>query len=212
MFDGELLRYSKRKFIVFDCETESLNLFSARAWDLAWVVCSENTILEKHQYFLKWPNLNVGKGAAKVTRFDPQVIAEKGVEPKIAIDKFCEYLYNPEYYIVVHNGLNYDTYIINNCRRDIGYDCDYSFIDRLYDSNAIARSIEMSMQSELKRSSLLEFQYRFANSPRSGIKTSLSVLNRKYKFDFSDQELHGAEKDVSLNFLVWRKLIWEIEI
>jgi DNA polymerase III alpha subunit (gram-positive type) len=212
LYGSELLRYSNQKYIVFDSETESLNLHSVRAWDLAWSLCQGNSVLERYQYFLKWPDLKVSKGAARVTRFDPKKIEELGVDPKIAVEHLCSFLYNKELYNVVHNGLSYDLYVINNCRRCLGQKPDYSFAQRMYDSNAIARAIHMKIPFDRNKYSLLEFQYRFANSPRKDVKTNLTILGKKYKCEFNESELHGAEKDVALNFAIWRKQIWEIEI
>ena len=58
--DDTLLRFNKnQKYIVFDTETEGLNLINSRPWQIAWLVVKGDKIQEKHDKFIHWPNINV---------------------------------------------------------------------------------------------------------------------------------------------------------
>ena len=62
-----LLRFDKKqKYLVFDTETEGLNLITSRPWQVAWLIVEGGEILEKHDMFLDWPDLNVSEGAAEL--------------------------------------------------------------------------------------------------------------------------------------------------
>lgn len=66
----ELLRFKKnQKYVFFDFETCGLNLGSTRnkPWQLAFIVIENNKIIEECDYWLKWKDLKVSEGAAKVT-------------------------------------------------------------------------------------------------------------------------------------------------
>ena len=65
-----LLRFNKKqRYIVFDTETEGLNLITSRPWQVAWLVVEGDKIVARNDRFIHWPNINVSEGAAKVTGF-----------------------------------------------------------------------------------------------------------------------------------------------
>ena len=49
---------SNQKYLVFDTETEGLNLFSSKTWQLSWIVCQGNKTLETHDEFIIHKELN----------------------------------------------------------------------------------------------------------------------------------------------------------
>ena len=68
--DESLLRFNKKqRYVVFDTETEGLNLVTSRPWQIAWLVVEGEKIIDKRDFFIHWPNLNVSEGAARVTGF-----------------------------------------------------------------------------------------------------------------------------------------------
>ena len=67
----ELLRYNfKQRYVVFDTETEGLNLITSKPWQIAWIECEGKKVVKKHNRFIKWDNLNVSPEAARVTGFN----------------------------------------------------------------------------------------------------------------------------------------------
>ena len=81
--DETLLRFNKnQKYIVFDTETEGLNLITSRPWQVAWLVVKGDEIQEKHDEFIHWPNINVSEGAAKITGFSKKKYNAKCKDPK----------------------------------------------------------------------------------------------------------------------------------
>ncbi len=81
--DESLLRFDKnQKYLVFDTETEGLNLIRSRPWQVAWLVVEGGKILEKHDMFLDWPNLDVSAGAAKITGFTMKEYNKRKESPR----------------------------------------------------------------------------------------------------------------------------------
>ena len=77
-----LLRFNKKqRYLVFDTETEGLNLVTSRPWQIAWLVVEGDTILSRHDKFIDWPDLNVSEGAAKVTGFSRKEYEKKAESP-----------------------------------------------------------------------------------------------------------------------------------
>ena len=67
----DLLRFKfDQKYVIFDTETEGLNLVSSKPWQLAWIETTGKNITRKQNRFLKWSELNVSEEAAKITGFD----------------------------------------------------------------------------------------------------------------------------------------------
>ena len=64
------LRFNKdQRYVIFDTETEGLNLIKSRPWQVAWIIAQGDKIISRNDRFIHWPNLNVSEGAAKVTGF-----------------------------------------------------------------------------------------------------------------------------------------------
>ena len=62
------LRFNKdQRYVIFDTETEGLNLIKSRPWQVAWIIAEGDKIISRNDRFIHWPNLNVSEGAAKVT-------------------------------------------------------------------------------------------------------------------------------------------------
>ena len=76
-----LLRFDrKQKYLVFDTETEGLNLIDSRPWQVAWIVTQGDKVLEEHDVYVKWRDLNVSKDAARVTGFSKEDYERKAVK------------------------------------------------------------------------------------------------------------------------------------
>ncbi len=67
---SDLLRFNpNQKYVLFDFETCGLNLGSLRnkPWQLAFLTIENQKVTDKADYWLKWDDINVSEGAAKVT-------------------------------------------------------------------------------------------------------------------------------------------------
>ena len=85
----ELLRYNfKQRYIVFDTETEGLNLITSKPWQIAWIECEGKKVIKKHNRFIKWDDLNVSPDAARVTGFDRDYYESVAEDPMVVWKDF----------------------------------------------------------------------------------------------------------------------------
>ena len=206
-----LLRFDrKQKYLVFDTETEGLNLIDSRPWQVAWIVTQGDKVLEEHDVYVKWRDLNVSKDAARVTGFSKEEYERKAVKCSDAMKLFASYLYNPEYKIVGHNLLNFDVYIVNVWRKLLKLTSDYSFVDRIIDTRSIATAIAKNIPVD--QDNFLAWQYKMVNYVERGLRTSQATLLKRYDIPHDPKRLHDALYDITMNYKIFRKQLYEIEL
>lgn len=213
MIGQELLRYNKKqKYCCIDFETCHLNTaIDNYPWQVAWIIATQNEVLEQHNHYLQWGDkLRVSDGAARATGFDPSVIERYGEDPKKIYEKFRSYLDNPEYVIVGHNLLNFDIYIENQWAQEVGASHSWDYLNRLIDTNAIAKAIKKGITVDDEN--FLAWQFKVIGLVEKGLKTNLGLLMKEYKIEVDETKLHKAEWDVSYNFELFKKQMWEIAI
>ena len=206
-----LLRFNKKqRYIVFDTETEGLNLVTSRPWQVAWLVVEGDEIIARNDMFVHWPNLNVSEGAAKVTGFSLKEYNKKSMPQNIVWDKFSEYLYDENNLIVGQNLLGFDVYMVNIWRKLMGRNADNSFVPRIIDTKSLATAI--AKQIPVDKDDFIGWQYRLLNYRERGLKTSQATLLKKYNIDHDPKRLHDALYDIEMNFKIFRKQLFDLEI
>ena len=207
-----LLRYTikDKKFLLMDTETEGLNLFYDRPWSIGWLVCNGAEIAQKQHRYIWWPDLHISKGAAEKTRFDYRKYKEAAEDPRGVYKDFEPYLYNPKYIKLGHNILGIDTYMINTWRRGMGLSTDWSFIGQdTIDTHALAKGVKKGMQPTKPH---LTWMYKMNSIVEKGLKTNLGLLARENDIKLDENLQHEAMYDCILNWEIFKKLIWQIEI
>lgn len=211
---NNLLRYNiaDKKFIVFDFETEGLNLFKSKPWDVAWAVYNGYNLVEKFQYYINWPNLKVSVGAAMTTGFNKEVVEKNATDAKIVIDKLDSFLYDSEYLVIGANIIHYDVFIHNVARNLVGKTTDFSYLDRIIDTNAIAKAFKLGVKPPKEKFDFIPFQYRMLNYIKKGLKTSNSIMAKEFNLQVDETKLHGALYDVELTAAVFFQLMNNVEL
>lgn len=213
IMNADLLRFKRdKKFIVFDYETCSLNLASPdnKPWQLAFLICSQDKIQTSYDFYLKWDNLNISEGAKQVTGFNESNYKEKAVDPLEVLDLFETYVYNPNYYIVGHNIIGFDIFIHNIHRLLCNKKSDYSYMNRLIDTNCLAKANALNIEYDSTNFTL--WQLKLQKIKQRGLKTNLKSLCEKYKIDFDEKKLHDALYDIEQNFKVFQSMMWDSNI
>ena len=208
-----LLRFDKnKKFILFDYETCGLNLASLdnKPWQLAFLICEGNQIKEKHDFYLKWDDLKISEDARRITGFNDSVYESKAVDPLKVLNLLDTYFYNPDYHIVGHNIIGFDIYIHNIHRILCGKSTDYSYMNRLIDTNSLAKAEALDI--EINESDLTLLQLKLQKMRKKGLKTNLKFLCQKYDIDFDESKLHNALYDIEQNFKVFQSMLWKFNI
>lgn len=194
------------KYLLFDFESEGLSLSQKnRAWQLSYLVCQGGKILEKHDKFLWWSDLNVGEEAARVTRFNYDSYKSKSEDPRKVLEDFDKLLYNSHYYILGHNILGFDIYLHNIMKKQLGYKTDYSYIDRCIDTKSLSMMYRLGLKT-VDTENLYQEMLKFNNYIQKGIKTSLGVMCKEFDIFYDQTQSHSGDYDCEVNFQLWNKL------
>jgi DNA polymerase III epsilon subunit-like protein len=211
MSEKDLIRFNNSfDYIIIDGESCNLNLQDPNnlAWQFGLLECKGNEIIKENNIYIKWPKLSVSKDAARITRFSMDIIDEKGISPKEAMGILDDYIYNNKYRIIFHNGLRFDVYLHNNCRKSLGIKPDYSYINRTIDTDALAKGIKLNHKYDgANNNDFLAYQYKMSSIVRKGLKTNLTLLGKENGIEFDYENLHNGINDCFLLHLVWNKWI-----
>lgn len=211
---SDLLRYNyQQRYILWDFETENLRLIGKnRPWQIGYVIVQGDTIIQEREEYILWNDLNISPGAAKVTRFNPFRYKEKAKLNKEILEEFQGYLDNPEYICIAHNSHNFDCFVHNIWRNELGLKTEYSYLNKTIDSNALARMIKLGVK-DIQKENWKKEMFRFAEYVEKGLKTSIKVLCKEFGFDYDENLAHtSALYDCHKNLEIWNKLKWMIEI
>lgn len=206
-----LLRMKKdTKFCVFDFETEDLNLFSAKPWQFACVVGTQNKIIRKHDLFIGWKDLNISREAELITRFNEHEFKSKAQDPKKCLEIINQEFSEAEW-ISGHNILGYDIHIYRRYCRRMGVK-PYPIQDKFIDTMCCGKGLKLDIKYQAGQD-FLSYQIKMANEiiRKRGFAT-LSTFAKEYEIETKEDKLHDALYDVEINFEVLKKMLWHIEI
>lgn len=209
-----MLRFNKeQKYICFDFETCHLNLLddSNKPWQLSYIIAKGNNIIKEVDNYIYWPDLKLSEGARLVTHFDDRKYHSLASDAKEVLSNFENYLYDPDYLIIGQNLLGFDVYVHNIYRKLIGYKTDFSYVKRIIDTNCIAKAIKKNIKPQVD-TDFTFWQYKLNDFREKGLKTSIKAQLKDYKIDFDENMLHNSLYDVQMNFKIFQKQIWQIEI
>jgi DNA polymerase III epsilon subunit-like protein len=213
--EEDLMRYDDSKTLVFiDCETLNLclNFCHNLPWQIAMLKVKGKKILAEKDYYIKWDtHLRISEDAARITRYSQSKIDKDGLTPEEVFPTIKDWLDNADY-IVGHNVLGFDLYLIKGYYEYMGEDY-HGLTEKIIDTNCLARADKFNMPySKEAYDSLLEYQYKLLYKRQKGVKTNLTALGKEYDIDHDYDNLHNALVDLELNVKVWQKLKWKVEI
>ena len=212
--NDNLLRFKKNQnYICFDFETCHLNLLNSenKPWQIGYGLFKGKKTQKICDHFIKWNTLNVSPEAAKICRFNRAQYEKNATDAVKILEEFEKYLYDPSYLIIGHNLLGFDVYIHNIYRKLLKKDADYSYVDRIIDTNCIAKAAKEKIKKS-KNERLINWQYKLNEFRKRGLKTNQKQLLRDYDIKFDENKLHDARYDINMTFQIFNKLIWEVEI
>lgn len=191
----------KQKYVVFDTETEGLNLHSSRPWQLAWIVCQGNKILERHDRYLSFSDLDIPKKVQFMTGFDWDHYNANKEPPKKVWSDFKKYLFDPQYKVVGQNLLGFDVYMIAELQRMLGETPDYSYLERIYDTRALGKAYREEL--EKPKRDFLSWQYKIIHDRSLKARVSQNQLLKFFGIMFDEGKLHNAMYDIEKCFEVF---------
>lgn len=215
--DGHLLRFKKNLKIAFlDLETYNLCLsfLMNRPWQCGILVVENNKITETHDIIVNWlnecPHLKIKPEVAMMNHYSEERVRREGVKPEEAFKRVWEVLKRVDL-IIMHNGLKFDLYFLKDWAVEMGEDWKF-LMPKIIDTKAIAQGIKLKIPFNALTDNFLEYQYRMANDHTRGIKTRLPILAKEFDIPFDETKLHDAIYDLTINKLVWDRLVMQIDI
>jgi len=195
---------SNQKYLVFDTETEGLNLFSSKTWQLSWIVCQGNKILETHDEFIVHKELNIPAVVKKLTGFNWDTYNRKAKPLDQVWSKFEKYIFDPQYIVVGQNLLGFDVYMLAILQRLLGQEPDYSYLPRIYDTRALGKAYREEL--DRPKGNLLSWQYKIINDRSLKAKVSQNQLLKFFDIEFDESKLHNALYDIQMCYQIFLKL------
>jgi len=205
------LRFDKnQRYVIFDTETEGLNLIKSRPWQVAWILAEGDKIIAKSDRFIHWPNLNVSEGAAKVTGFSMKEYSKKSLAPNKVWEEFSEVLFDKRNLIVGQNLLGFDVYMVDVWRRQMARDLNQEYVSRIIDTKALATAIAKDIK--YTDGDFINWQYKLLHYRERGLKTSQGFLLKHYGIDHDPKRLHDALYDIEMNFKIFKRQLFDLEL
>jgi len=195
---------SNQKYLVFDTETEGLNLFSSKTWQLSWIVCQGNKILETHDEFIIHKELNIPEVVKKITGFNWDTYNRKAKPLDEVWNKFEKYIFDPQYIVVGQNLLGFDVYMLAVLQRLLGQEPEYSYLPRILDTRALGKAYREEL--ERPKGNLLSWQYKIINDRSLKAKVSQNQLLKFFDIEFDESKLHNALYDIKMCYQIFLKL------
>ena len=194
-----------KSFVLFDTETEGLNLFSSRPWEIAWIHFNHKEILSKHQMYVKWDDLNISEEAKKITGFDEADYRKNAVDPLKVWKEFSKLYLDESVGIVGHNILGFDFSMVNNLCRHVKVFYPWkTTLERYIDTNVISKALKLNM--EIDKNNFLSWQYKI-NTIRAKVKTNLKLVCSENDIEWDDSKSHRGLYDCEKNVEYFNKFL-----
>lgn len=209
MIGSELKRYQpNRRSVCLDAETEGLNLFASRPWQVAWLIADAKSVYEEEQHYIWFADLKVSPQAAAITRFNYAVYKDQAEDPHKILARMEERLYDTSLDIVGQNFF-YDGYIHKTLRRVCGKAPDWSWMARMYDTNCLSKAYRKGIKPDM--ANFLAWQYRMASIHDRTLKTRLGTMCAEFKIPFDESRAHEAAYDVLKTRELYEAQKWAVE-
>lgn len=209
MIGTELKRYQpNRRYFVSDDETEGLNLFASRPWQIAGLVADAKQVYETVEKYIWWKDLKVSAQAAAITRFDYQRYKERAEDPAKVLAWLEERLYDTSLDVVGQNFF-YDGYIHKTLRRLLGKKPDWSWMTRMVDTNCISKAYRKGIKPD--RENFLAWQWKMQSIRDKTLKTRLETMCNEFKIPFDGRMAHDAVYDITKTRELYEKQKWAVE-
>lgn len=210
MIGSTLKRYQPdRRALFADKETEGLNLFASRPWEIAWLIADAKNVYEREQHFLWFKDLKVSQQAAQITRFNYALYKERAEDPRKVLDRYEERLFDTSLDVVGQNFF-YDGDVHKTLRRVCGLPYEgYSWLPRLIDTNCLSKAYRMGVQPDL--ANFLVWQFKMKNT-KIKAKTSLGAMCEELGIPFDHYQAHEGLYDIDKTRDLYEKLKWKVEV
>lgn len=194
-----------QKSIVWDFETNSLNLRNVLPWQLAWNVYEGNRLIKSYDEYIDWPDFKVSEFIIRLTGFSYSEYNRRKRPPSEVLAKFEKYLYDPSYINIGQNIIGFDCMVLAHLQKLCGNNPDYSFLKRLYDTRTLGKAYREGLERP-KNGDLLSWQYKILNDRSLKAKVSQLAQLKHFGIEFDESRLHSAQYDCDMTFKIFQEI------
>jgi hypothetical protein len=201
--------------MVFDKETEGLNLFYSRPWEISWLVGKIGEMGEIQDFYPYFSDLWLSKGAAIKTRFSFDEYKAKAIDAREVLEKFEKDFLNEEIIKVGHNIYSLDIPVYFTFRRALGLSANMEIFEKhvFIDTNNLMKAHKKGIKiPPVGSKEFLAFNFKISNFHERNLKTNLALTGKEMGIEFDYESLHRGNNDIVLNKLVFDKILWMMEI
>lgn len=199
-----MLPYNQ-KYIIFDAETDGLNLVKVKPWQIAWCLADGNKITKTYDEYLDWPDLEISDEIIRITGFNKSEYERRKKPPEEVWNLFKKELFNEERVVIGQNLLGYDLFVTGSLQRYLGEKPDYSYLSRIYDTRPIGKAYKEGLNVPTS-GDLLSWQYKIIHDRTLKAKASQLYQLKNLGIDFEESRLHDAGYDVECCFKIFLEL------
>jgi DNA polymerase III alpha subunit (gram-positive type) len=194
----DLLRYNfKQKYVVFDFETNSLNLASPNInlpWNLGYGMFSGKRNVKNNEILLRWENYYISETVAKINGFDRQIYDKFSVEPTEPLLKFNEFLNREDIYSITANGFSFDIYVNNLALRKLNLRENFDYLRRLICIQNLFKADYLKVKlPKIGTDDWIAINFALTNYYEPKLKSSLGALCKKYEVQYDETKHHKAQ-------------------
>lgn len=223
MIGENLTRFQKdQEWVIFDFESNGLNLKHSLPWELSWGVGSFRRGLHTVKTrLIKWPNFRISPHLALKTHFDPRRYAAEALPPQDVYAEFASDLYDPQKRRAGHNILGFDSHMISVLRVALGLKPDHSWMGGqdsgakmlpALDTDCISKAYWKKWTPDLSSPlGLLAFQWSCQMYIEKGLKTNLGLMCSEFGIPYDSKAAHSAEYDIGRNWLLLNEIVKVVE-
>ena len=196
-----------QKYCVLDFETEGLNLAYSKPFQISWNICQAGKVLEEHDHYLYWDDLDMSEEASRIVRFDHAHYKANAENPLEVYKKFEKVLDTEDLIFVGQNILNFDVYILNLWQELCMVEKKFP-IRRCLDTKVLA----IALQKNIVYNSSCDFitwEYKVGSIRERGLKSSQKFLLGQYNIPHDDEKLHNSLYDIQMTYKILNKQLWE---
>ena len=168
--DNHLIRFQKKKFLFLDFET--FNVCLSDQFNLPWQAATilleygdgkngriKSKELSRHDLYLKWDtDLKISKEAKRITNYSESALKKNCIPEEEGFKIIYKQVKNTDY-IVGHNVLGFDIYLLRNWFRKHGKNYD-DLPYKVLDTFAVAKAIALGYRYKKNECGLLDFQMK----------------------------------------------------
>ena len=221
-----LLRYHWKdyKLLILDFETCNLNLACNNLpWEIGYILMDhgKKTVSENRRIW--WEDLNMSADAARITRFSWSDYKQSAEDPTKVLKDFEKELYDKNTINITFNGLNFDMYLHQLWRKELGLPTDWSFVARSIDVLALSRAYKLGLTPPDNWEDFIFWQTKLINyyedsrlrkdkKAKLGGSTTLGAMAKHFGINVDELKTHGGLYDVELTWAVFEKLMWKMDL